>query len=404
MSVNQSLDEKYRERDSLFSTCALAQGKMFSFTSFKRIPIVWDFNTRKITILNDLENYDPAFNADDMLSFENNIFVLELNGKRLMKLDVKEKKCSYFHIDCNSKYWGNYAALAYYEKSIYIFPIYAEGLVKIDLKTGKVQKIKELYSHASECKKDEKQEDEFYFFWCGCQYGNKVWLFQRNGNWVVSYDMESDTWEEYELSVCMKECAHVAAYAEYIYILNAGGEIYRWDMKSNILEKIVDCGSINKTDFSFSRIVVTDKRIFLLPSISEEILYIDFNSQNIEKYDSYPEGFRYCGPEEWSKYYGYCEDNDHYYFAMRSANYILIINKRDGTEKWVKANLPFYEEYKRVYFDYNKKLLFETECSIEDIILYMKKESAGRQCRMDIPQGEGIWDYVKIFNEREQEI
>ena len=82
MSTNRLLDKEIMEREALFSTCALTQGKLFSFTSSKRIPTIVDLHTGKTTLLNDLLNYDPAFNADDMLSFENDIFILELNGKR----------------------------------------------------------------------------------------------------------------------------------------------------------------------------------------------------------------------------------------------------------------------------------------------------------------------------------
>lgn len=221
-----------------------------------------------------------------------------------------------------------------------------------------------------------------------------MWLFQRSGELVVEYDLESDTWREFELSIRIRECVHVTVYAGYMYILSAEGKIYRWNRKDNIAEEIADCRSTSRMDFVFSRIAVTDKGIFLLPLYGEEIFYIDLKTKNVKKYDSYPEDFRYC-ELSWSKYYGYCEDDNQYYFAMRSANYILTINKRDGIEKWVKAKLSSYEEYKKVYFSYNRKLLCETEYSIEDILSYMKKEYVEKQCRKNISKGEKIWDFAK---------
>ena len=394
MSTNRLLDKEIMEREALFSTCALTQGKLFSFTSSKRIPTIVDLHTGKTTLLNDLLNYDPAFNADDMLSFENDIFILELNGKRLMKFNVKERNCSYFNIDCDNKTWKNYAAFAYYGNNIYVFPVYTDGVIKIDLKKERVQKKKELYLHISEYKKDKKQDGEFTFFWCGCQSGSIVWLFQRSGELVVEYDLESDTWREFELSIRIRECVLVTVYAGYMYILSAEGKIYRWNRKDNIAEEIADCRSTSRMEFVFSRIAVTDKGIFLLPLYGEEIFYMDLKTKNVKKYDSYPEDFRYC-ELSWSKYYGYCEDDNQYYFAMRSANYILTINKRDGIEKWVKAKLSSYEKYKKVYFSYNRKLLCETEYSIEDILSYMKKEYVEKQCRKNISKGEKIWDFAK---------
>ena len=404
MSTNQSLDKKFIERDGLFSTCALVQGKVFSFTSFKRIPMVGDLHTGKITLMEDLVNYDPVFDADNMLSTGDDIFILELNGKRLMKFNVKERICSYFNIGCDSKKWGNYAAFAYYKGNIYVFPIYEDGLIKIDLESGKVQKKKNLYTDINEYKKDNRQRNEPTFFWYGCQFENKVWLFQRCGNLAVAYDMESDTWRRYELSIKIEECEHVTIYAGKLYILSVEGEIYRWNMTNDAVEKVVDCRNISKSDSFFSRIAVTDKGIFLLPSISEEIFYIDLNTKNIIKYDSYPKEFQYCAPKAWCKYYGYCEDDDQYYFAMRSANYILSINKRDGREKWIKTDAPSYEEYKKIYFNYNRKMLCETECRVEDILSYMKKEDVRSQDKKIVFEGERIWDYVKILNKKSKEV
>lgn len=402
MSTNQLLDKGNVERDKLFSTCTLVHGKLFSFTSFKCIPLIGDLHTGKVILLNDLENHDPVFGADDMLSFEDNIFILELSGKRLMKFNTKERNCNYINIDCNSKDWGNFAAFAQHGKSLYIFPIYTDGFLKIDIESGRMQKKKKLYSVINECKGDKKPREEVTYFWQGCQVGSKVWLFQRSSALVVAYDMESDTWKKYDISVNFKDCIHVMSYAGSIYILSAEGKIYRWNMTNESAKEVVDCRSYNTICPVYSRIAVTDKGLFLLPALGKDIFFIDLNTKQINKYVSYPENFQYCGPEIWSKYYGYCEDDDWYYFAMRSANYILTINKRSGIEKWIKMELPSYEEYKKAYFNYNKKILFEEEWSLEDIISYTKKNFLGTQCRKYVSEGEKVWDYVKSLNKESE--
>lgn len=395
MSTDQFLDKKRMEREKLFSTCALVRGKLFSFTDFMRVPIMGDLHTGKITLLHNLKNYDPVFSVDNMLSIGDNVFILELDGKRLMKYNIKERNCSYFNIDCNSKSWGNFAVFAHCGRSIYIFPIYEDGFLRVNIESGEVQKKKELYAVINEYKADKKQGGEITYFWQGCQLENKVWLFQRYGSLVVVYDMVSDTWKKYELSVRIKECTHVTSYSGSLYILNAEGKVYRWNMSNEPIEKVVDCRRANTTDLVFSRIAVTDKRLFLLPALGKDIFYLDLNTKKIIKYDSYPEDFQYCGPENWSKYYGYCEDNDWYYFTLRSANYILTINKRNGIEKWVKADFPNYEEYKKVYLHYNKKQLYEAEWNVRDIISYINKKNVEMRYRKCISGGEKIWDYVK---------
>lgn len=39
---------------------------MFSFTSFKRIPIIGDLYIGEVIIINDLKNYDRVFSADSV--------------------------------------------------------------------------------------------------------------------------------------------------------------------------------------------------------------------------------------------------------------------------------------------------------------------------------------------------
>lgn len=393
--INQSLEVQRLERESLFPTCALVQGKLFSVTSFKRNPILGDLHTGKITLLRDLVNYDSTFAVDNMVCLGDNVFVLELNGKRLMKYNVIEKKCTYININCDKKGWGNFATIGCEGKSLYIFPIYTDGLIKVDLKTSKVKKEKALYSRMQDYKINRKAQEEFTYFWRGCQFGNIVWLFPRKGNLVIAYDMETDTWQEYELSIAIENCEHVIEYTDKLYILSSKGKIYRWGMKDELVEEIADCSNSETDSTTFSRIAVTNKRIFLFPALGKDIFFIDLNTGKINKYSDYPADFRYCGPEGWSKYYGYCEDEEYYYFAMRSTNYILTLNKREGKVEWLKPKLPSYEEYVSNYIKNNKSTLREAECDMESVVSYLKGYSIEYQSKEKFWIGSQIWEQMK---------
>lgn len=382
------MEHEKLKRDSLFSACALLEEGLFSFTNFKGIPMILDIKTGDVKLLEDLENYDPSFAVDCLLKCKNDIFALELNGRRMMKYNVIDKACTYFEINCGEHGWGNYILFINYGRVIYIFPKYREELIKFNIETEKIQRSTNLYLKKKNDQLGTPEEDRMRFS-CGCQMGKIAWFFPLNGDLAVAYDMEFDKWQEYKLSAKLDSCISVAPYKSKLYILNSKGTVYSWDVKDKLL---TNCVSIEGKIFEFSKVVVTDKRNFLLPSLGKDIIYIDLDTGQKNKYISYPEEFCYCGLDGWSKYYGYCEDEKHYYFAMRSMNYLLIVNKQDGEIKWIKPKLPNSEEYERVYIKYNNGLYRETECSIKNLFVYAMGNIEHSNRHM---AGEDIWKQVK---------
>lgn len=56
--VNELDEQRKVERDSLFLECANIDGKLYSFTIFKKIPITIDKNSGEINCLENLKDYD----------------------------------------------------------------------------------------------------------------------------------------------------------------------------------------------------------------------------------------------------------------------------------------------------------------------------------------------------------
>ncbi len=383
----QRLEQQKAERDSLFSTCALVNGEIYAFTCFKRLPIKKNLQTGEITILKNVKNYDLSFVPDGMLSVGHDIFVLELNGNRLLKYNTNENTCQYFYIDCNRKEWDNYAAFAQYGEYLYIIPRFLDELIKIEICSGKVQRDKKIHF--------KENGENFGKPWYGFQGEKVIWFFEKESNRVISYDMEKDVWENYELSVTINDCVHAVLYNNRMYILSSEGNIYGWNTENKLLEKIADCSNESKDGNIFYRIAITDKIIFVLPGLGQDIFCIDKNTKEISKYKSYPNDFRYLVPEGWSKYYGYCEDEDYYYFAMRSMNFILSLNKNSGEEQWIKSQLPTCQEYKNFYATYNKALLNENELDIDGLLCYLNSESIIGKNMICKLAGNQVWKRVK---------
>lgn len=366
--TKQSLKQQRIEKRNLFSTCAVAGGKIYAFTSFARLPIKVDLCTGKIRLIEEIEGYSTSFYADTMLNAGDSIFILELNGNGLLQYNINKSACRYFDIGCHGEDWDNYVVFAQYEKYLYIVPRYVDMLVKINVESGEVQKGRKLHSTRNTYKIDRKQEKKSYF-WFGCQYEEKLWLFQKQSNLLVMYDMCKDTWKEYELSVEINDCVHAVQYNENLYILSSEGRIYCWNILSETTELLAVLNEGRTDNAIFSRLAVTDKKIFVLPSLGEKMYVVHLNTRKIEEYKAYPKDFRYCGQKEWSKYYGYCEDKELYYFAMRSANYMLCVSKCDGKESWIKLEFDIQDgDYLRVFQGYNNTaVLREDEWTLKEL-------------------------------------
>lgn len=388
--------EKVKE-DYIFSTCIHISGKIFSFTTFKRIPIMVDLNTEKVNIVDDLMNYDSSFAADYMIGIEKDIFVLELNGKRLMKFNIDDKKCTYFNIECNKKNWDNYATFANYGRNLYIFPTFADKIVKIDLVTESVKKFGELYSKIYSQYKDLDSKEDFTYFICGCQMKNIMWLFQKQSNIVIAYNMEDDTWKEYKILIEICNCIHAVYTNHKLFILDSVGKVYCWNMTDESPELLADCSNEKNEVNTFSRIIVTDKKIFVLPLFGKDIFYIDIYTKQIEKYDKYPMEFKYFEPEGWSKYYGFCEDNEYYYFAMRSIEFMLSLSKEEGELKWMRVKLPLYREYLKTYMKYNKNIVNEMKYGSNNLLTFLDIDNKENNKNANLLTGNRIWKQIKMI-------
>lgn len=396
--VNELDEQRKVERDSLFLECANIDGKLYSFTIFKKIPITIDKNSGEINCLENLKDYDQTFITYKMMSIKNSIFALELNGKRIMKYDINKKICQYFNINCNDREWENYAGCATYEKYLYIFPRYQNKIVKINIESGSIQIVSKIYSDINFYKKYQYSKKELEYFSCGCQRENIMWLFQRQGNIIGLYNLKYNTYQEYRISITINDCVHAMWHKDILYLLSSEGRIYCWNQIDGTIERIADCACSN-SDMpinTFSRIVVTDESIVLLPSLGKDIFYVNLETKKIEKYLSYPIEFRYYEVEGWSKYYGLCEDENYYYFAMRSTNYILTVDKQSGTIQWIKPIFPSYKKYKEVYKNYSNNLFSELNCSIEDMFFLLNNNSIENKKKNSIYIGYKIWKKIKI--------
>lgn len=377
-------------KEILFSTCVLVNNKVYAFSSFGNLPMTINLENGDVIFTEDLINFD-LFTVDAILSDDKNLYVFSIDGKILMKFGLVEKVCQYYEINCGKRDWDNYGGIAKYGKYIYIFPKYVSNIVKIDIESGEIKKDVRLYIDLDR-NRIIKQKETFYFS-CSFQCDNIVWLLNETGNWLVKYDMERERWIKYRLSINLRNCVHMVEYNGAIYILNSEGIVYRWNIKEKFLEILADCRGENK--YEFIRIAVTDKKVFLLPSLGKKIYMIILETRKVELYCDYPINFQYYNLENWSKYYGYCENDESYFFAMRSAFFVLQIDKRDGQVRWIELDIPSYDEYISAYIKYNNVIL-EEDFVLNSLFIARKPENTKFIGNNSII-GNDIWKKLKAF-------
>lgn len=391
MKKEKSKKQHYNEQTFLFSSCALINGDIYSVTNMDSIPIKVNLKTRKMSCIS--QGKDKFINSEDILADNDEMYLLEQNGYRMMKFNVETGLYKYYTIFCHRKEWGNYAAYAKFKKKIYIFPKYMDYMVKIDLETGLIKKDPSLYSEVKKLYKKSKDNEGFIYFWYGFQSKKQVWLFQKSKKEVYVYDLEVENWKQYILPLEVNSCVHIVLKNRIFYILSSEGEIYTWNLDNNDMKVLADF-QISSDDNAFVRIAVTDNMIFMLPGTEKNIYWLNLKDGSRGMYKDYPTCFEYCSPDIWSKYLGYCEDNNNYYFAMRSSMFILCINKKNSDLKWLEIDPPSDKEYFGAHYKIGD-LLYENQWSLQELIDYMDFENIDTRKWENI--GRIIWNQIKFF-------
>ena len=321
-----------------YSICCKSENDIFFFTRHYNMLMKLNLTDYKMEYVKDSKGRFMPFKdcADGIIIAGHVVYQLNNSGKSVLKFDINEGTYRELNIDCDCKPWGNYAAYADYLDKLYIFPRYQKEVIVIDKNTDEVK-----YDDSVKDKlKESKDYDEEMYWSQGCRKGDSVWLISNDGKIAISYSLIENKISIYNLPIDIQKCSHFVVYDDLFYILDCMGNVYTWDTSE---EKLLFSVSDAKYG-EYGRLALTNRNIYVLPSIGEDIYIYDRENEKTRKYTDYPENFMYSKMNGWSKYYGYCEDNRNYYFSMRLSNYIPIIDKINGTMNWVSPQLPDMEE------------------------------------------------------------
>lgn len=370
--MSQQKGSRKKQQALLFSSCVLIEGNIYAVTNIGGFPIRISLTDGRMECIDELVKND-LLNTVDIIVDDNEIYVLEQDGNRMMRINTENEDCRYYNISCQKNPWGNYAAYAKYENYIYIFPKCIDHIVKVNLETDSITQESGLYTEVREQYKDMARMEDFEYFSYGKMFEGTMWLFRKGEREVFAYDMRTENWRSYCMPLKVDHCVDVKKEGTLFYILSSEGKIYTWNAEKDEMRLWADCS--NEIDNStFVRLVLTNKRIVVLPSRANDIYLISKENGEKTVYRDYPEGFEYCSSDVWAKYWDCCEDENNYYFAMRSSMFILCINKEEGELKWIEMILPPDEKILGRYVE-QEKVLTETEWSLIGFLNYLKAKA-----------------------------
>lgn len=327
--------ERFENDTVIFRDCAYANKKLYFFDANNVLPMSLDLENKKFQILS-IENINQfhEIRFDLQIEWDKCLYAVEINGEYMCKYQLDTKHIKYFKIDCGKREDANFALLEAYNGYIYIFTRF--GIVTIyDTRTEKIQQIQA-----------EINGKEFI---TGCRYGNCYYMFSNDGSVILEFDTVYCMWKIHnnmDMAIQHTQIVQAVSHENNIYILFENASIEVWNVEQNQKQWINTAKSYYRKDVSVSRICVTDGNIVILPSLAEDIVYLDKQNYEIHCVDNYPEDFEYdIRKKKWTKYAGYCESDEMYYFACRTSNYILEISKTSGQIGWIKSEIDIYEQF-----------------------------------------------------------
>lgn len=388
----------------LFPACAVdGEKKLYYVTHEEHAIKKLDLETGQAEYMDNLYGYHPMewAGVDRLFFHGEKLYLLEQNGKRMLQYSLQENTGKCFELgNCLNIRGNNWAASIVYRDTVFIVSSFANELVKVNLISNEIEK-EQLELETDYILEREKvhyinhgKEVEILhrLYSCSCKVGTDMWLFTERRQIVLKYDLLTGKTIKYFLPEIIKGCVHAVWKNGIFYILSLEGNVYSWDFWNNETRILYD--SEGKCPYPFfAEFVITDKKIWMIPCWAEDIYIVDLESGEKSIYSTYPEDFLYSEDPYRSHYYGYCEDEENYYFAMHSANYMLVIEKKSNNGKWMQPIEPGLQETVNYYRKYPLERYDERDFGLEFFLMLSKKNIMDRKGKKQA--GKSVWKFCK---------
>lgn len=384
----------------LFPTCVVEKELLYAITHNNCIIEKIDLKNNKVTCIDNPDGYNSNewSGSDNILSYNQRIYFFEQNGKQIMEYSVLDKKTRFFDLNLQAYPIFNYAYSTIWINKIYIFPSFVNKIIIIDLQTGKIKKKENFCDNLHyifnkekvNCISNMDLKFPYRLFSCGCQIESDIWIFTEKNQVAIKFDLLTEKIEQYILPQAIKGCVHAIWRNKRFYLLSLDGYIYVWNFKKNEIEILYNEKKNCQYPY-FHRIAVTNKNIWLIPFFGNDIYIVDVKTKKYFCYNKYPKDFHYYGGYERCRFYGYSEDEGNYYFAVHSANYLLIIDKMTGKGRWIKPVNPSIQEMQEYIIKNYGFCLNEYEWKLKN---YLKFSFNKKNTQNNASIGSLIWKNI----------
>lgn len=381
-----------QEEKLLFSNCTIVNEELFFVETQYGLPAKMNPDNGDVSYCGVMENFilKVGDSLHDIRAIGNRIYALETSGEHVMSFDLENLRCQYILLRCSYRKWGNFAGFEYYDSHIYIFPRYENKVCIMNMNTNEITEVADYFDGIEELQ-------------CSCRVGDEVWLIPNTANVIGCYDLSNGRMKVYDLKKKIENGIHAVFMKGNIYILNSFGIIYIWNIHDMQLSEMTILETEHLNEKSMCRMVFAGNKLIILPSLAEDIKMLDLLTGKAEVYHDYPEDFFYYDIKGWSKYYGFCEDDNYYYFAMRKENYLLKICKQDGRLLWIKPHIPSQRDRKKIHdplkernfkrlFEAGERFFLEAEADMEN---FLAKVPQREYVMEETNIGEGIFKRIK---------
>lgn len=294
------------------------------------------------------------------------------------------------NVHCSLKEMGEVDSAPLFVQSFgpYIYCLLNNGMLFTDIDVGTGE-----YTFV-DWRKIFSKKSETYPISYGGLHGDKIFAFSWDRRDVVIYEMKQAEQKRYHFPEDIGMCKHIAPKDNGIFVLNENNQIYYWEPQNGHANKIWDEVHFSTEEIkkdSCGRIHLCGNKLVILPSRNgEDIRILDVASGVTDTYRDYPDDFQYMMGDPY-KFVRYVETETEIIYPMRSANYVLKIDRRTGKLYWVRPRLPKEEDI-LAHFRPNKSNVYEEMFPLKSYPMLVKGN--GMHC-LRMETGEKIWNFLK---------
>lgn len=280
------------------------------------------------------------------------IYAVDANGAWLAESKIEGGKIIYHDLECDGK---RFVSICRYKGKIFFFLRDETAVMVFDALSKRTERYTFTVPYSSDGS----------IFDVGCFCRDSMFLFNLVQKVCVRYSLSS-----YQVD-SIKNITLADSISSITY---ANGKIYA--LAANTVYEMTDDFTpvVTVQDKSLcTRLCVTEKHIWMMPGLGEDIFIYSMETGQYRTFDEYPNDYEYSIKEGWWKFMSWCGDNKYIYWLMRLNNYILKIDRESGQGSWIKPFIKNPSLAVKQYLD-KRQLVSEGICSLEQYLTYIGLE------------------------------